>query len=228
MLSGGAALGLASACMPEFETQHQIKIEANFGAVGAMKAKLLDGAPCDVLILTEALIDELSKAQRIMPSSARSLGWVKTAVAVKSGQAHPKVDDPEVLKAVFLNASSIHFPDPQLATAGIHFMKVLKQMGIEEQVADRLHTYPNGATAMKAMADAQDPRAVGCTQATEILITPGIDHAGDLPKVYELATRYVGAVTSHAAHAQLAEQWLAALADPKRADLRLKMGFLPD
>jgi molybdate transport system substrate-binding protein len=228
VLSGGAAMGLSGACAPRFEAQHPAKIVGTFGAVGAMKAKLMDGAVCDVLILTESLIDELTQASLIRANSARSLGLVKTALAVKAGQVGKSLDDPSTLKAALLKATAIYFPDPQLATAGIHFKKVLQQMGIDEQVADRLKTFPNGAAAMNAMARSEDPHVMGCTQATEILITPGVTYAGDLPKIHELATRYVGAVTARSEHPDLAEKWLDVLTDPQTLNLRLKMGFLPD
>ena len=61
LLSGGAAQGLVTQLEDRFQAQHQCSISASFGAVGMMKDSLLAGAPCDVLILTEALISQLEK-----------------------------------------------------------------------------------------------------------------------------------------------------------------------
>ena len=55
LLSGGAAQGLVTQLEDRFEALHQCSIDASFGAVGMMKDSLLAGAPCDVIILTEAL-----------------------------------------------------------------------------------------------------------------------------------------------------------------------------
>ena len=41
---------------------------------------------------------------------------------------------------------------------------------------------------MAAMAKAGDPNAVGCTQVTEIIITPGVTLTGLLPPPHELST----------------------------------------
>ena len=129
ILSGGAAQGLSNTCAPAFEAAHGVQLRGTFGAVGAMKAKLLEGAACDVLILTQALIDELTTSGQVRAGSARALGVVKTGVAVKEGRAYPKVGSAQELKEALLSATGIYFPDPKLATAGIHFMKVLQALG---------------------------------------------------------------------------------------------------
>ena len=59
ILSGGAAQGVVRGLEQEFLSQTGARLQATFGAVGMMKEKLLGGAPCDVLILTQALIAEL-------------------------------------------------------------------------------------------------------------------------------------------------------------------------
>src|SRR4051812_26433360 len=89
ILSGGAAQGLVTQLKAGFESAHGCAIDGTFGAVGMMKDKLLAGAPCDVLILTEALIGQLTNGGHARPGSARALGVVKTGVAVKAGEPVP-------------------------------------------------------------------------------------------------------------------------------------------
>lgn len=227
LLSGGAAQGLVKTCAPTFESSHKVQLHGTFGAVGAMKTRLLDGAPCDVLILTQALIDELTRTGHVQAGTAQPLGIVKTGVAVKQGQSHPAIHDADSLRAALLAATSLYFPDPQLATAGIHFMKVLQGLGIADAVAARLRPFPNGATAMQAMADCDDPGVVGCTQVTEILSTPGVTLVADLPPAFELATRYTAAITSAARQPALARALIADLTAPAQAARRRACGFLP-
>ena len=61
ILSGGAAQGLVRALADDFESQHDLHLSGTFGAVGAMKQKLIDGTPCDVLILTRPMVQDLVK-----------------------------------------------------------------------------------------------------------------------------------------------------------------------
>ena len=226
LLSGGAAQGLVRQLQAAFEANGSLKLDATFGAVGAMKQRLLDGAPCDVLILTQALIDGLVQSGQVRAGSDRKLGIVKTGIAVKAGTPWPEVASADSLRQALRKATGIYFPDPQLATAGIHFMKVLNELGIASEVAERLRPFPNGATAMKAMAACDDPQVIGCTQVTEILITDGIDLVADLPPVFELATVYTAAVCTASAHPQAATQFIEQLVSPAHAGLRQQGGFL--
>ena len=225
LLSGGAAQGLVNALKPSIESATDTQLSCTFGAVGLMKQKLLEGAPSDVVILTAALIEQLTSSGHVLAGSARHLGPVKTGVAVKHGTPHPKVDTAEQLKAAMLAATGIYFPDPQLATAGIHFMKVLNGLGIAETVAGQLRPYPNGNTAMNAMAACDDPHVIGCTQVTEILSTPGVQLVGDLPKAHELATVYTAAIGTLAQSPEAAAQFIALLAGPEASAQRAAGGF---
>ena len=227
VLSGGAAQALVGQLRERFAAETGCAIEASFGAVGAMKDKLLAGEACDVLILTESLITQLTTEAQVVAGSARPLGVVKTGIALKDGAAPVAVDSPQALKAALLAASGVYFPDPHKATAGIHFMKVLRSLGLEEALAGRLHPFPNGAAAMGEMARAPGDQVIGCTQVTEILFAPGVQLVGLLPKEFELATVYTAAVCSRAANPGPAAALVALLAGTNAAAIRAEVGFEP-
>ena len=225
VLSGGAAQGLVSRLSENFEAKHACRIKATFGAVGLMKDSLLAGTPCDVLILTDALVAQLTADGVLLAGSAHALGTVKTGIAVKTGDKPVDVSSPHHLEAALRAARGIYFPDPVKATAGIHFMSVLRQLGLETELADRLHTFANGATAMKAMAEADGTGLVGCTQVTEILYIDGVELVAPLPTEFELATVYTAAVCTQSAQRQAAHALVALLASNEVAALRLGCGF---
>jgi molybdate transport system substrate-binding protein len=226
ILSGGAAQGLVAAVGPQFKAETGIDIGGSFGAVGAMRDKLLAGSAADVLILTSALIAELTASSHAVAGSSAEIGVVRTAIAVRSSDASPAVGDAESLRAALLAADAVYFPDPKLATAGIHFAKVLDRLGIRDSVADRLRPYPNGATAMREMAAAQG-RPIGCTQVTEIVNTPGVRLVAALPKEFELATIYTAAVAARAASPAEAHRLVALLSGASTRPLRDRAGFEP-
>jgi molybdate transport system substrate-binding protein len=225
ILSGGAAQGLVSQLQPIFQAQNNCRIEGSFGAVGLMRDKLLAGEPCDVLILTQALIEQLTSNGQVRAGSARPLGRVRTGVAVKSGEVLPQVDDPAALRQALKAAKGIYFPDPLQATAGIHFMNVLQQLGLDKELAARLHVFPNGATAMREMAQAGGTGLIGCTQITEILYTPGVQLVAPLPREFELSTVYVAAVCKRAQLPQEAAALVELLASEQATQLRRAGGF---
>ncbi|MDB5822819.1 MAG: hypothetical protein JWR21_1523 [Herminiimonas sp.] len=225
ILSGGAASGVVKALQSDFSARTGAQLQGTFGAVGVMKEKLLAGAPCDVLILTNALIAELEKAGHVVPNTAAPLGKVKTGVAVKTGESMPDVATADGLRAALLGAKGIYFPDPQRATAGIHFINVVKQLGILAEVDKALRPFPNGATAMAEMAKADEPGLIGCTQVTEILYTAGVTLVAALPKEFELATVYTAAVCTTSDHQDVARELVSLLSGPQSAELRRRGGF---
>ena len=225
ILSGGAPRAVVEGLADAVQENTGCRISGQYGAVGAMRDLLLGGAPCDVLILTTALIDELGRSGHALAHTARALGRVKTAIAVPEGSAPPAVETPEQLRQALLRASSIWFPDPERATAGIHFQNVLQRLGILAQVRERLSTWPNGATAMARMAQSAEADAIGCTQVTEILYTPGVRLVAPLPTEFELSTTYVAAVAANARQPQAAQALVEMLGAPGSAQLRARGGF---
>jgi molybdate transport system substrate-binding protein len=152
---------------------------------------------------------------------------VCTGVAVRTDDPQPSFGNSAALGAALLAADAIYFPDPKLATAGIHFAKVLDALGIASAVAARLRPFPNGAAAMQALARAPGKHPMGCTQVTEILDTPGVTLVGPLPKVFELATVYTAGVCTRAMLPDQASRLAALLASDVARGVRDKAGFEP-
>lgn len=225
VLSGGAAQGLVTQLEARFKAGFQIDIDGAFGAVGMMKDSLLAGTPCDVVILSDALIAELSAGGYLLRGTEKKLGVVKTGVAVKAGEKAVDVSTPSALTAALREARGIYFPDPVKATAGIHVMKMIRQLGLEAELGSRLRPFPNGAAAMKAMAESPEAGLVGCTQITEILYADGVDLVAALPKEFELATVYTAAVSVRSAQPEVARRLIDLLIAGDAETVRRACGF---
>jgi molybdate transport system substrate-binding protein len=225
ILSAGAAKGLIQALQPAFEARHGCRIEGRFGAVGAMQEALLAGEPCDLMVLSDRLVDALVAQGRLQGDARAALGLVRTGVAVPRGSPHPDVSSAEGLRTALLAAEAVYFPDPQRATAGIHFARVMDELGVHHKLQPRLRSFPNGAAAMEALAAAGPARAIGCTQVTEIRYTEGVELVDVLPARFELATLYSAALVSGAPGAALAAELLATLTAPEHRALREAGGF---
>ena len=225
LYSAGAAKGVIEALAPIFRDETGAEIDATFGAVGAMKAKLDAGEASDAVVLSAQLIDTLAGEKRILIDTISPLGSVRTGVAVRSGDALPAIDDEASLRAAFANAGAIYFPDPERATAGIHFMNVLRKLDIDRVVAPRLKPFPNGATAMRTLANEGRRGDIGCTQLTEIRYTAGVTAVGPLPPGFDLSTVYSAAVVCATEKPALARQFISLLTGPRSEALRIAGGF---
>lgn len=225
LLSAGAAQGVVAAFAECFRAQSGHSVDGTFGAVGAIRERLLGGAAADIVILTRAMIRELARDGHVRQDTCADLGVVRTAIAVMPGEPRPDISSAAALRELLRSARGIYFPDPQRATAGIHFASVLAALGIEDEVRSRLRPYPNGATAMREMAHAGGVGLVGCTQITEITNTPGVALVGSLPPGYELATTYSGAVCARAALPDVAGGLLALITGAESRAIRTRAGF---
>jgi molybdate transport system substrate-binding protein len=225
LLCAGAAQGLVRALQPQLAQRCGAAIAGRFGAVGAMKEALLAGEPCDLMVVTDKMVGELAAAGLLRGDTRLPLGRVRTGVAVRSGQPKPDVTTPEALRAALLAAEGIYFPDPERATAGIHFANVMRELGVHDELRPRFRTFPNGATAMRELAASAAPRLIGCTQVTEINYTEGVELVGALPQRFELATVYTAAVATRAAEPELALQFVEMMAGDESQALRLAGGF---
>jgi molybdate transport system substrate-binding protein len=226
ILSGGAAQGLVKSLAPAFKARTGLDIEGEFGAVGAMADKLRAGRPTDIIILTEALVGTLTQEKLVAPASVMNVGVVETALAVRTGDAKVFAPDQDSLRKALLAADAIYVPDTRASTAGIHVAKVLALLGIAREVESRLKIYPNGATAMRHLAESPATKPIGCTQSTEIISTSGVTLSGALPPGCELATMYAAAVTTGAARPAESQVLIDLLIAADHRELRGHAGFL--
>lgn len=225
ILSGGAANGLVEALREAFLAETGRGVEGDFGAVGGMRDRVVAGEPVDVVILTRAIMEDLAEAGHVAGETLTDLGRVATAVAVREGMAVPVVSDEAALRQALLAADALYVPDTAKATAGIHVARVLDALGIADAMRDRLREFPNGQTAMAAMASGGDEAPLGCTQITEILNTPGVRPAGELPPPHGLSTVYTAAVSVRSEAPEAARALVARLGGEENAPLRARVGF---
>jgi molybdate transport system substrate-binding protein len=226
ILSGGAAQGLVASLAPAFKAQSGFDIAGEFGAVGAMTDKLRKGAQADIVILTAAIVAKLAEERLVVSTSISDIGLVETALAVRTADPKITVRDVDGLRSSFLDADAIFVPDTKASTAGIHVAKVLTQLGIADKVAARLRIFPNGATAMRELAESNAQRPIGCTQSTEIISTKGIVLSGPLPPGCELATMYTAGITTRATYVREAQTLISLLIGFEQREPRERAGFV--
>ena len=225
VLSAGAAQGLVEALAPALHAATGVTLRGEFGAVGAIREKWLGGARCDVIILTAAMLEAMAREGRVDAATVAPLGRVRTGVAVRAGEPLPDIGDRDALRRTLLAASGLYLPDTERSTAGMHCIAVLRALGIHDDVITRVHAFPNGAIAMRELAQARESGCVGCTQITEIRYTPGVALVGPLPAEFELATGYSAAVATGAQENVAALQFVQMLTSPDSRELRRSGGF---
>lgn len=215
VLSAGAAQAVCEQVIDAYQRDTGHSVEAAFGAVGVMKARMVGGEPVDVIILSAQLIQDLVSGGLVAVSSVTDIGKVGTGVAVRAGTPLPEVRTREALRANLLAASVIVCPDPATATAGKVVMKLMERLGVASQVEDRMQFFPNGFAAMNWLAASSGAMELGITQNTEILPNKGVILAAALPDEFQIKTVYTAGIAARSAQPELAREFVRRLTAPE-------------
>jgi len=225
ILSAGAAQAVVENIAAAYTRQTGNGVKADFGAVGAMKTRVVGGELVDVIVLTGALIDELIASGHVVAGSRSDIGKVGTGVAVRAGTPMPDVSGARALRGSLVAASRIVCPDPATATAGKVVMGVLERLGIAAQMQARMQFFPNGFAAMKWLAESRGTLEAGITQITEILANPGVNYAGPLPGDLQVMTVYSAGVAARAQNPNGAQDFIARLTAPIARTMLARAGY---
>ncbi len=110
LLSGGAAQGLVRQLQDRFTSQTGCTVEGTFGAVGAMRDKLLAGEPCDLVIFSQALVDQLMSDHHLVPGSAVPLARLHGSFCWTDGRHGKCPRHAVLLKTLILSYSYVSSP----------------------------------------------------------------------------------------------------------------------
>ena len=143
-----------------------------------MRDKLLAGAPADLLILTRALIAELTLSGHVLPGSAVDIGVVRTGVAVRAGERSP----PSAMRRRCAPRCSRPTPSTSPTRSWPPPASTSPRCSTRSASPPR---WPRGCARSPTAPPpcrrwlARRTRApIGCTQVTEILNTPGVTLVG--------------------------------------------------
>ncbi len=211
MLSAGAVKAVVPELTEAFqhETGHTVRV--TFDTVGALRRRASTES-ADVLILTDAAIDDLARQGIVVAGTRTDIARVGIGVAVRQGAPLPDISTPEAFKQTLLSVKSLVYVDPAKgATSGIHFAGVLQRLGIADAVKDKTLLWPGGFAA-EAVAKGQAELCVH--QISEILPVAGVTLVGPLPRDLQKVTTYSAGLAARSAAPEAARGFLAFLARP--------------
>jgi molybdate transport system substrate-binding protein len=191
----------------ESEKQAGRSIAITFGTSASTRQRIEAGEAFDVAVLTADVIDELTKAGKIVPASRKPLGRSGIGIGVRAGAAKPDIKDADALKHVLLaersltyaaDGASRPFIERMFGTLGI--TDVMKPKTILEQGSVR-------ATARVVQGDAD----MLITLISEIVPIPGIELAGPLPSEFQNYVSFAAGIGANARSVESARSLIAFL-----------------
>lgn len=160
----------------------------DFDTAGAAEKKFLADPNASILITTKPRIEKAIAANLLTNGVAIHL--VDTAAGIASSQAtKPTIRNGDELKAALLNARHIAFSDPARgATVGIHFVKVINELGIANEVMGKAVIARDGVETMKLILDKSVD--IGITQMSEVVQADRSTLVGPFPQEFALISNY--------------------------------------
>jgi molybdate transport system substrate-binding protein len=205
-------------------TGHALAID--YDSAGAIQRRVQKGDVCDAVVIQKPAIEALQRQGKIAPGSIVVLARSGIAVAVRKGAPKPAVDSPDALKRTLLAARSIAYPDPARGHAsGIHFERVLEQLGIAPTVRAKAKLFDSTFVDFAAGDEAE----IAVTQPMEILAAPGYELAGWLPPELqdEEGFTWAAGVDANAKEPEAATTLIRFLSSPAAAAAIEAKGMMP-
>ena len=201
IFSGGAMRPLMAEIVPLFERAHGAGVEVEFRLSAALKRAIQDGAPFDVAILPRPELDDLIAFGAIARDSAVDVARSTVGLAVRAGATKPDIGSVDALQRALLQARSIAYSD---GPSGAFVAELLAKLGIAAAVAAKIKLTSGPVAELVARGEAE----LGMQQIIAILPVAGAELVGPLPAELQNVIVYAAGLSSRAATAQAARDFL--------------------
>ena len=197
----------------EKRTGHKVILEE--GTAGQLAKRVADGEAFDVMVVTPAVIKQLSDGGRIRVESAANVAKVGIGVAVKEGAPKPDLSSADAFRKALLDARRVAYIDPAAGgSSGLYLDKLFERMGVAAEVRAKAVLVPGGRVADKVASGEAD---LGIHQISEILPVKGATLVGPLPADVQNYTVYTAVVSPHARDLLAAAEFVATMRTPEAA-----------
>ena len=211
----------------DFEKKSGYKLNCTFGSTGSLQNKVSAGEKVDIVLLNRSSVEVLANSGFVIQESIVDIGHVGVGIAVHEDILSPDILTSDALRKTLLATKSISYGDPTNGdSSGIHFLKVIKKLGIEDEVRSKTVLAPMGLAVAELVAD--QTVELGATQATVILGTRGIKLVGLLPDDLQHITTYALGTLVHAKSSKSVFELLEHLQTAQAKTSFRNAGFRPD
>ena len=190
------------------------KVAVTWGTAPMLVRRIEGGETADVLVLSRAGLDALSKQGKVVPGSEVALASSGVGIAVKAGARKPDISTPEALKQTLLDCKSISYSEPSAGGAsGVYFEKLIERMGIAAEMRPKTKYPPPGGFTATLLVSGEAELAV--QQKPELLHVAGVEIVGMLPGDLNLITAFAAGQMPDCKHADAGKALIASLRSPQ-------------
>jgi molybdate transport system substrate-binding protein len=181
-----------------------------FGTSASTRERIMAGEAFDVAILTAEVIDELTRAGKIVPGSATAMGRSGIGIGVRAGTLKPDVQTADALKHILLAVRSLTYASDGASRPSIE--RMFDTFGIRDAMASK--TILEQGSVRAAARVVQGDADMVITLISEILPIPGLELAGPLPEEFQSYVSFAAGLGSKAANAEAGGALIRLLGGP--------------
>ena len=201
VLTSGGFAAAYDVLAPRFEAATGLRLvtaqgASTGGAPDSIPARLARGERFDVLIMSQAGLNDLAARGLVEPDSRVDLASSSIGMAVREGAPLPDISTPEAFRAALLAADSIGY---SASVSGMYLAtELFPRLGLAEQLAPKSRRIVSERVAAVV---ARGEVEVGFQQVSEILSIEGAAYAGAIAAEYQRVTTFSTGVMAQARNA---------------------------
>jgi molybdate transport system substrate-binding protein len=223
--SAGAVQEAGKALAADFRRLTGNRVTFTVGTVGQILDRLKSGAPADVIVVSSEALEQLEKAGEVRAQGNAVLARIGIGVGVKEGSEFPDISTPEKFKDAVLKAKSLTYMDPAAgASSGIATAKIMKDMGIADEVAKKAKLTESGYAADRVASGEVE---LAIQNISEIVPVKGVRLAGPLPEPLQVYTTYAAGVATRSVSPKEATDFIRFLTRPESGAQWKEAGIEP-
>ncbi len=212
---------------PRFESETGIRLVTAYGAStggapDSIPARLERGERFDVLIMSQAGLNELTARGLVRPETRLDLASSSIGMAVREGAPLPDISTPEAFAETLLAAESIGY---SASVSGTYVStELFPRLGLAEQLAPKSRRIVSERVAAVV---ARGEVEIGFQQVSEILSIEGAAYAGPIPVEYQRVTTFSTGIATDAENPDGAQKLIDFLSSADAAPTIAETGLEP-
>ena len=188
-------------------------VAVQFDTSPSIARRLAAGESADVLITTPAGVDQAIKDGKALADSRVHIGKMAVGVAIKRGARRPTISSVDAVRAAIVQADAVLYSQ---GASGVYIEKMLRDMGLAEQVKGKAVQLPTGADMVKRLETSRG-NEIGFTQVSELMEAEahgGVTLVGPLPAALQNYTLFDAVVMTGARTPDAARAFVRTLTSP--------------
>jgi molybdate transport system substrate-binding protein len=207
---------------PQFERSTGHKVAMDFASATPLRQRIAAGEAFDIVI-APGLSDDLIKQGKVASDTRTTLARTGLGIGVLKGAPRPDISTLDAFKRTLLNAKSVG--NNRESEPGTHFLAILDQLAIAQDVRPRLKDYRTSAD-MGAALERRDVDIV-VSSITNLRETATIDVVGFPSEIQKPLTMTAG-VSASTKEPEAAKALLRFLLSPTATSVFKAKGFERD